>query len=502
MGDKIISNECKKRIQNDRERNLDTSEPFSLLHRNEFESFQSGLQPIDDTAMLGYTSQNTSLRDSEPIEDHFMETQEFDTSRFLNFYQPQNRSHGEQSNSHSECIYSNEEKWKLQQNRDQKDLISMSVVGRCIRTACDVLHGTDSENIDFHSETTDSQYKDIFQSESNLVYSHTIEETPNRNNELLFTKESHTIDTSRSKCDKKESVNTVQEHDSSVENIKSSHSQVEISSFGRTIICEFCLKILNSFTSLLKHNCIHSNKKNFHHSVCQKTVYDMGQFSQQKRTDTKERSFQCIVSEQVFPENNIERDMHRHTGEKSIQSDVCERKLSNTNLISQMPTHSRKKTHQCNLCVKTFSQKCHLDDHIRKHTGEKPFQCVICERRFSMKKNLKTHMRTHTGEKPFQCVVCEQSKSFFSKTIRELVTMDLELFLFGFKGRGLALPRFVGRRGLPHKIYTDSATTFHAENKELILLWQNLSSAETEQYDAENDITWRFITSEMAWCGG
>ncbi|GFY77092.1 hypothetical protein TNIN_462331 [Trichonephila inaurata madagascariensis] len=269
-----------------------------------------------------------------------------------------------------------------------------------------------SENIGFHSETVDSQYKDIFPSESNLVYSHMIKETSNRNDELLFTKESHTIDTSRSMGDKEELVNKVQEHDSSVESFKSSHSQVEISSFGRTIICDISLKLLNSFTSLLEHNCTHSNKNYFNHGVCQKTVSEMGQFSQHKRTDTMERSLRCTVSEQVFPESNIELDMHRHTGEKCIKSDVCERKLSNTNiLIRTMPTHSRKKTHQCNLCGKTFSHKCDLDRHKRKHTGDKPFLCVICERRFSIKNNHKTHMRTHTGDKPFQCNFCNRKFS-------------------------------------------------------------------------------------------
>ncbi|GFT16828.1 integrase catalytic domain-containing protein [Nephila pilipes] len=34
----------------------------------------------------------------------------------------------------------------------------------------------------------------------------------------------------------------------------------------------------------------------------------------------------------------------------------------------------------------------------------------------------------------------------------------------------LALQLFVGRRGLPHTIYTDNATIFHAINKELVLL--------------------------------
>ncbi|GFT42722.1 integrase catalytic domain-containing protein [Nephila pilipes] len=66
----------------------------------------------------------------------------------------------------------------------------------------------------------------------------------------------------------------------------------------------------------------------------------------------------------------------------------------------------------------------------------------------------------------------------------------------------LALQRFVGRRGLTNTIYTDNATTFHAANKELILLWQTLSSAKTQQYYAQNGITWRFIASRVAWWGG
>ncbi|GFQ85406.1 integrase catalytic domain-containing protein [Trichonephila clavata] len=66
----------------------------------------------------------------------------------------------------------------------------------------------------------------------------------------------------------------------------------------------------------------------------------------------------------------------------------------------------------------------------------------------------------------------------------------------------LALQRFVGRRGLPNTIYTGNATTFHAVNKELILLWQTLSSAKTQQYYAQNGIAGRFIAPRAAWWGG
>ncbi|GFY48974.1 hypothetical protein TNIN_86541 [Trichonephila inaurata madagascariensis] len=175
-------------------------------------------------------------------------------------------------------------------------------------------------------EKLDSKFKDIFPSESNLVYSHTKEETTNCKDELLFNKELHTIDTIRNKYDKEELVNEVQEHDSSVESLKSLHSQVEMYSYGRTFIGDICLKKLNSLTSLLIHNCIHSNKKHFHHGICPETASEMNHFSQQKLTDTERGLFQCTVSEHVFPENDRERDMRPHTGEKSIQSDKREGK--------------------------------------------------------------------------------------------------------------------------------------------------------------------------------
>ncbi|KAG8171819.1 hypothetical protein JTE90_016197 [Oedothorax gibbosus] len=49
----------------------------------------------------------------------------------------------------------------------------------------------------------------------------------------------------------------------------------------------------------------------------------------------------------------------------------------------------------------------------------------------------------------------------------------------------MALQRFVGRRGLPNTIYTDNATTFQAANKELIALWNSLSSTKLSSFIPE-----------------
>ena len=52
----------------------------------------------------------------------------------------------------------------------------------------------------------------------------------------------------------------------------------------------------------------------------------------------------------------------------------------------------------------------------------------------------------------------------------------------------LAFQRFVGRRGLPHTVYTDNAQTFHATNKHLAELWTSLFAAKTHQFLAHHNI--------------
>jgi len=66
----------------------------------------------------------------------------------------------------------------------------------------------------------------------------------------------------------------------------------------------------------------------------------------------------------------------------------------------------------------------------------------------------------------------------------------------------LAFQRVIGRRGLPHTVYSDNAQTFQAANRELAELWQALSATKTQAHIAQHGITWKFIAPKAAWWGG
>jgi len=77
---------------------------------------------------------------------------------------------------------------------------------------------------------------------------------------------------------------------------------------------------------------------------------------------------------------------------------------------STTSSRNAKKRHPCTVpkCTMRFSQKTHLNIHVRSHTDERPYPCTQpgCNYRFSQLGNLKTHERRHTGEKPYPCEIC------------------------------------------------------------------------------------------------
>jgi len=66
----------------------------------------------------------------------------------------------------------------------------------------------------------------------------------------------------------------------------------------------------------------------------------------------------------------------------------------------------------------------------------------------------------------------------------------------------MAFQRFIGRRALPHTVYSDNAKTFQTANLELTEVWHALSCSKTHQFLAQNGVTWKFLAPRAALWGG
>ncbi|GMR35205.1 hypothetical protein PMAYCL1PPCAC_05400, partial [Pristionchus mayeri] len=95
------------------------------------------------------------------------------------------------------------------------------------------------------------------------------------------------------------------------------------------------------------------------------------------------------------------------------------------NLEFHMRLHTGAQTYICNHCPEFFTNKTHLNNHIRfvhniQVTKKEPTEaesakmakkhvCTECGQRLSSKQCLTEHMLQHAGEKPFLCPHCNTS---------------------------------------------------------------------------------------------
>ncbi|PIO12100.1 hypothetical protein AB205_0049680, partial [Aquarana catesbeiana] len=141
--------------------------------------------------------------------------------------------------------------------------------------------------------------------------------------------------------------------------------------------------------SLGGHPKIHSRKKLFSCSDCEKQFVRKSRLLHHQRTHEGEGPLSCPECGKCF---RVERDLSRHT---LIHTSKFGKKFSQEE------------------CGKCFGRRGQLIRHLRGHTGERPFSCSECGKCFAEKDGLTLHQRCHTGERPFSCSEC--GKSFRQK---------------------------------------------------------------------------------------
>ena len=113
--------------------------------------------------------------------------------------------------------------------------------------------------------------------------------------------------------------------------------------------------------------------------------------------NNKENGFKCETCGKIYTQkNHLDEHIRVHVVEKLFECEVDVNK----------ETPVVEKRFECEVCGKSFTKKVNLENHTRIQTDEKPFECQVCGERFTQKTNLVSHTRTHTGEKPFECQVC------------------------------------------------------------------------------------------------
>ncbi|GFY44200.1 zinc finger protein 16 [Trichonephila inaurata madagascariensis] len=419
MDDKIVLSEYGRDTENDLEKTFITLEPVSTRRTNAFENVRNEFRPQAYEEILNYPSQSAANNCSLLMQDKWTEVQLSNAIRLFtqSSFNWQNNFQDVITNSGLEYNEFSRVNREVQES-EKEDSVNISVVGHCIRSACDCLLGINSQHNDDNSENIASQSEGSILSELN---SFNPKGDPSvLQNEKFDVNVSISSESKSLSTDSKKDVfnfDTINSGFNFPETSMNSNQLTEINNFltltskpiSEKIYCKKCLKTFNKKFVFLKHKC-GSTGDNFMNGKSKNNVYQEEQQTKHNRKKTEDASVQCDVCKKTFScAKKLLRHMRTHTGEKPFQCNVCEKRFSNSsNLNVHMRTHTGEKPFQCNVCEKRFSRSSILNDHMRRHTGEKHFQCDLCEKRFSTSAELTHHKRVHTGEKPFQCNVCEK----------------------------------------------------------------------------------------------
>ncbi|GFU21341.1 hypothetical protein NPIL_341931 [Nephila pilipes] len=247
----MSSNDFKCVHQVDLKGNIDHFDTTTLRQENALERLENENQTLANDRMSETQVHHTTQRYSLLTEDSDTEIIEIDTRNC--FPLCQGYIHEEIPDLLVKCYDSSNESPELKRKNLQEESVTLSAVGRCIRTACDTLLGMDYCDTDHVLKTTDSPFMGTIS--SNSIHLASFME-PDKMDSNVKKK-------SESKCENLRSENNVCKQDSSLSPSKHAREKV--------FQCEVCQRFFSRKETLNKHMRTHTGEKPFQCQVCQRT---------------------------------------------------------------------------------------------------------------------------------------------------------------------------------------------------------------------------------------
>jgi hypothetical protein len=151
--------------------------------------------------------------------------------------------------------------------------------------------------------------------------------------------------------------------------------------------CGVCGKFFKHKTSLIKHQLIHSDTRNFPCTVCPKSFRLKHHLEQHLRMHSGERIFDCKKCGASFS----------HYG--SLNSHMKAHISKEQGIVFPCPFPS---------CNRSYTRKKILDVHLKSHTLEAKYNCEWCPAKYHQKSDIKSHIFSkHLNYLKFSCELCE-----------------------------------------------------------------------------------------------
>ena len=177
--------------------------------------------------------------------------------------------------------------------------------------------------------------------------------------------------------------------------------------------CSVCGKMITT-KNMARHMEKHTGKKKFQCDVCQAAFYQKTHLKNHVLLHDSSEYYECRECGQKFLRKT---DYQKHLKTiHCIESPICcnlcgaqFNEIQQFELHKQMHTGERKEL--CGLCGEKFHSKSAMISHMQKHTSvalHKPFSCNVCHKTFSQKSHLNRHIKSHGGEQDLVCLVCNK----------------------------------------------------------------------------------------------